>query len=161
MGLGFPDSERRNVDSLFAEFFEKYAYRATVFPGVLQTVRKLKERGIVTGVVSNLMRAILKRHIAEYGLRGFFDVVIGREDCEELKPSPKPLLSAFSKLGMPPEQGRYVGDQTWDVISAKAAGTSPIAISRAGSYHSRRMLESAGPDKIIRKLSTLLYLDSR
>ncbi|MBI4167478.1 MAG: HAD family hydrolase [Candidatus Aenigmarchaeota archaeon] len=155
--LGFPDSESQNVDKLFAEFFDRYAGQTRIFPGVLDAVRKLKERGTVTGVVSNLTAATLNRHIAEYGMDGFFDVVVSREDCEESKPSPKPLLVAFNKLGIPPRQGRYVGDQTWDIIAARAAGASPIAISRAGSYHSRRMLESATPDKIIGKLPSLLY----
>ncbi len=159
--LGLPDSERLNVDRLFAQFFERYADQTRVFPDVLQTVRKLKERGIVTGVVSNLTRSSLGQHINEYGLNGLFEVAVCREDTEETKPSPEPLLVAFRRLGIPPEQGSYVGDQTWDILAARSAGTSPVAISRSGSYHSRRMLESAKPDKIIGKLSTLLYLDAR
>ncbi|MBI1972061.1 MAG: HAD-IA family hydrolase [Candidatus Aenigmarchaeota archaeon] len=159
-GLGVPDSERPSVDRLFAQFFKGYEHDVRAFPDAADVIKRLKEKGHAIGIVSNLTRKRLSGHVRDYGLGKFVDIVVSREDADELKPSPKPLLLAFSRLGVPPENGAYVGDQIWDVQSARSAGTSPIAISRAGSYHSRRMLESAEPDRIINKLPSLLYFNS-
>lgn len=160
--LGFKESDKPEVDSLFRRFFyEKYADMVSMFPDALETVKGLKYRKKIVGIVSNLSRERVIAHVNEFGLSKYIDVCVGREDTDEGKPFPQPLIEAFRRLGVPPERGSYTGDQTWDITAAHAAKTMAIGVSRRGSYHTRRMLESADPDRVIRSLSSLLYLDSR
>ncbi len=158
--LGFDDSQKPVVDEMFrGYFYSRHADLVKAYPDALGTMQALKERGRLLGVVSNLPRDRIYAHLKEFGMGNIVDVVVGREDSEETKPSPQPLLMAFERLGLPPENGSYTGDQTIDVISAKAARTGSIAIAHRGSYHTERMLRLAGPDRVIRKLSGLLYYD--
>ncbi|MBI4177370.1 MAG: HAD hydrolase-like protein [Candidatus Aenigmarchaeota archaeon] len=157
---GFLDSEKPAADAIFSDlFFRKYAHLARPFPDAVGTVLEISARGIPVGIVSNLERNVLGMYMEQYGLSGFVSVSVCREDVGEVKPSPASILFAFEKLGIPPEHGSYTGDQSQDVIAAHAARTTAIAVSRRGSYHTRRMLEEAKPDIIITRLSDLLLVD--
>ncbi len=156
---GFVDSEKPAADALFRElFFHKYAPLAKPFPDAIQAVAGLVGKGVVVGVVSDLDREVLDMYMEQYGLKPLVSTSVCRDDSRKVKPSPDSILLAFTNLGMPPENGGYVGDQSWGVEAAHAARTTAIAISRRGSYHTRKMLEETNPDMIISELSDLLEL---
>ncbi len=154
---GFGDSERPLIAKRFSEIFHsKYESLVKPFPDALPALRALSQRGAVIGVVSNYRRRVVEAHLRNYGILGYVDVIVGQEDSDEQKPSPKPLLIAFQMLGISPKEGCYTGDSNWDIESAHAVGAFSIAISRAGSHHSREMLAKAKPDRIIQSLEELL-----
>ncbi len=154
---GFAESEKRDVVRYFKEIFHsKYENLVRPFPDAFSTIKTLKYRGALIGVVSNNQTANVRSQLRSYGLSGFVSTVVGGEDCDERKPSPKPLLTAFGRLGINPEDGCYTADKTWDIMSAHAAGTTAIAISREKSYHNERMLLAAKPDRLIHSLKELL-----
>ncbi|MBI3412949.1 MAG: HAD hydrolase-like protein [Candidatus Aenigmarchaeota archaeon] len=158
---GFGDEERPEVDRLFNEiFFERYASRAVLFPDVLSTITELKRRGRSVGIVSNLRRSLLQQHIMEDGLENMVDAIVSREDTDRHKPYPEPILAGFSKLGLSPSDGSYTGDEISDIEASRSAGAFSIAISRKGSHHTRKMLESVKPDLVIGSLTGLLDFDS-
>lgn len=85
----------------------------------LRTTAKMYPTGIVTGSHLHYIEAI-ERQIP---LRSLVPMLV---TCDEVKgrnkPYPDGLLLAARRLRIPPEQCLYIGDQTFDVDAAKAAG---------------------------------------
>jgi histidinol-phosphate aminotransferase len=84
-----------------------------------KTLTKLKTQNYKLGIVTSR-----PREEALYVLRDlipFFpeDCIIAQEDCEEEKPSPKPLLLAKERMGC--RAALYIGDSINDQLAAKAA----------------------------------------
>ncbi|MFH0889807.1 MAG: HAD hydrolase-like protein [Candidatus Aenigmatarchaeota archaeon] len=157
---GFNENERADVDRLFdSVFFSEYWKNAKLFPDALPTINGLRRRGRLVGIVSNLKAATLEQHLAEYGLKNSIDVVVAREDTQNTKPDPDPVIYGFGRLGVKTSEGSYTGDEVSDICAAHSAGTFAISVARKGSHHTRRMLKSAKPDKIIGSLSELLEFD--
>jgi phosphoglycolate phosphatase-like HAD superfamily hydrolase len=73
------------------------------------------------------------------------------------KPAPDLLLAAARRLGVDPASCWSIGDSTWDIAAAQAAGMSSIAVS-SGSAVSDRVLRAAGPDAIVETLSGVVRL---
>ncbi len=95
--------------------------------GAVDTLRKLKERGLKVGVVSRNSRECIKDALRNLKMMKFVDVIVGREDTHETKPNPEPILYALSALGVNSDEAVYVGDHPYDLRAASAAGTSFIA----------------------------------
>ena len=62
------------------------------------------------------------------GLDRRFEVIIGGEDVEELKPDPTGLLWAVDALSTPRERCLYVGDSVTDAETARRAGVPFVAV---------------------------------
>ena len=58
------------------------------------------------------------------------DILICREDTNNHKPHPEPILLALSKLHADPRNSIMVGDHIMDVQCGKAAGTKTIGFVR-------------------------------
>jgi pyrophosphatase PpaX len=58
----------------------------------------------------------------------FFEVIVTRDDSENHKPDPEPLLLACKRLCIKPQEAVYVGDSVVDYQTAKAAGTNFIGM---------------------------------
>ena len=71
--------------------------------------------------------------------------------------SPKPdlLLEAAEQLDVEPAHCWYVGDATWDMVAAVAAGMIPIAVT-AGSAVDEAALRGAGAAAIVAELGELV-----
>ncbi|MBI2085383.1 MAG: HAD family hydrolase [Candidatus Aenigmarchaeota archaeon] len=154
---GFDESEKQAVERRFSEIFHsRYEAAVKIFPDAYPAISGLKNNGAMIGVVSNHRAAAVKSQLADYGLEKFVSVVVGGDEVEERKPSAKPLLVAFRRLGISPQNGCYVADKTWDIMSAHAAGTEAIAISRKLGQHEESALFAANPEKLIHNLEELL-----
>jgi pyrophosphatase PpaX len=97
-------------------------------PEALEAVCALWERGYRLGLVTSKSRDGAGRAIARYALARLLDVIVCLEDTVHHKPAPDPLLHAAAQLGLAPGEALYVGDSTFDVLSAQAAGMPMAAV---------------------------------
>lgn len=105
-----------------------------LFDDALPTIKTIKERGILTGVISNASRE-LSRSCQELGLRPYLDMVLTSDEVGRTKPDPLIFVTALKKLNVRAENVIYVGDQyEADVLGARGAGISPILIDRFDLY---------------------------
>ncbi len=155
MANGIPPDLLREVDERFRESYPQYAPDVTVFPEVEEALLALKRMGKILGVASNIPRLFLRDHLEKLGIDGYFDVITGQEDCDEHKPSPKPILATAEKLGVLPRHAIYVGDMEEDMIAGRRAEALTAGIVREKSYHPRWRLERQSPDFLISDLSEL------
>lgn len=155
---GIPPDLIKQVDGKFREFYPRYVSHVRVFPGVRDVLSELKGKKILLGIASNIPTVFLREHLRNFKMEGYFGAITGQEDCDEQKPSPKPVLVTLEKLGVKPPEAIYVGDMEEDIIAGKRAETYTVAISRKGSYHPHRRLKRQNPDYIISNLGELFAL---
>lgn len=114
------------------------------YPGVVDAVRTLKQRGARLGVVTSKMRAGCIRGLAACGFGGLFEVLVGADDVEKHKPDPAPVQRALAQLNADPTATVFVGDSPHDLVAGRAAGVRTAAV--LWGPFSRHHLESHGPD---------------
>ncbi len=99
------------------------------YAGVTGMLTALTDAGVRTGVVTSKSRVSAVRSLAASGLADIVPLLVGQDDTELHKPHPEPLLKAMAALGATPGTTAYVGDSTWDLLAARAAGVTPIGVT--------------------------------
>lgn len=126
--------------------------RLQLYPQARGLLIKLS-RDYKIGVVSSAPKEILVKELRRLQLTRVVDLVLSKDDVEERKPSPKPLLVAAEKLGVNPADCIYVGDMVEDIQAAREAKVKSIAVS--WGLHSREKLVNENPDYIVDSFSEL------
>ena len=160
LASGIPPELLKEVDRKFRESYPKYAESVGMFPEVIDVLKELKLRGATLAVASNIPTLFLREHLRRFEIDRYLDAITGQEDCDEQKPSPKPILVTVKKLGARPQEAMYVGDMEEDIIAGKKANAVTTAIVRNESYHPRWRLERQKPDYLISNLMELLLICS-
>jgi len=117
-----------------------------------ELLRGLQDRGIRTGIVTRNCRAASELSLSITGMHA--DVVICREDSNNHKPHPEPILLALSKLSADPRNSIMVGDHIMDVQAGKAAGMKTIGFLRED--RPRDFFANAAPDLVAHNLQEVL-----
>lgn len=130
--------------------------RWQVREGVRETLKEIKNRGGLTGLVSNVGSASLSKALERLGLGPFLDIQISRNDARWLKPHPAGIQIVCRRLGCKAQEVWYVGDSLDDIRAARNAGV-PVAIVEGGQSRLSEIRE-ARPNWIIAGLSDLLDL---
>jgi phosphoglycolate phosphatase len=113
----------------FATLRTDPTYAEPLFPGALDCLESLRRRddvllGIATGKSRRGVAHLLDRH----GWRSIFSIVQTADDAPS-KPHPAMIRQAMAELGVPPERTVMVGDSSFDMEMARAAGVRPIGVS--------------------------------
>ncbi|MCH8064130.1 MAG: HAD-IA family hydrolase [Chloroflexi bacterium] len=122
--------------ALSDEFFRLFVQRAdevmvestTLFDRVPDAVRELKSLGLSLGIVSSKYRRRIEVTLGAADLLECFDVIVGGEDVQEIKPSPVGLRRAIERLGRSVDAALYVGDSTTDAETAMRARVRFVAV---------------------------------
>ena len=93
------------------------------YPHAVSTLIKLKEMGLVLGIISDAPRKQAWLRLAESRLTFFFDFVIALEDTGKRKPHLMPFEKGLQKLNMKAGEILFVGDNpARDIKGAKNIG---------------------------------------
>jgi phosphoglycolate phosphatase len=140
IGLSLPDTlnvlagpQPPEISAAFARLFVEHADRVmaaktALYPGVRETLARLKARGLVLGIVSTKYRRRIETILRREGLLAPFALVVGGEDVSTHKPDPESLRLAMEKLGVQPKEAVYVGDSVTDAEAARRAGIAFVAV---------------------------------
>ena len=105
-----------------------------LYDDVLSTLKTLKERKFVLGLLTNLnkdMNAICR----ELGLEPYLDFVVTSGEVGSDKPAPPIFLAALQRAGVNASEAVHVGDQyNLDVLGARGVGITPILIDHYDIY---------------------------
>jgi phosphoglycolate phosphatase len=88
----------------------------------------LKHKGIGLGIVSTKYRHRMISILDREQLTSCFDVIIGAEDVQQLKPHPQGVQKAMAVLGATPATTLYIGDSLTDARTAAKAGIDFMAV---------------------------------
>lgn len=101
----------------------------SAFPGVRECLQELHGQGLKLGVVTSKLHALAWHGLEICGLAPFLDCCIGADDCDESKPSPKPVRFGLEALGLSADRCPYVGDSPFDMQAGAGAGCPTVAVT--------------------------------
>lgn len=125
------------------------------YPGTVETLIKLKQKGMKLGIVSDAPSVNAWIRLVEMGIVDFFDVVITLHDTGKKKPSKIPFMKAVKGIGTEPEKILFVGD--WperDIQGAKAIGMK----TAFAKYGNRKNVKKHGADYELESIEDILRL---
>ncbi len=105
-----------------------------LFDDVLSTLKTLKKRWLILGLITNATRDKLALH-RKLGLERYLDFVVTSQEAGADKPEPPIFLAALDRARVKAFEALHVGDQyQLDVVGARRAGINPILIDRCDLY---------------------------
>lgn len=127
------------------------AGHAEVHAGVPELLRGLEKRGLKIGIVTRNCRAAVERILGQDTLP--HDVLVTRDDVDQVKPHPEHLTAALRELGVPAERALMVGDHPMDIKAGRVVGTHTVAVLTGYSPRERFLPEE--PDLILNEVREL------
>lgn len=142
---GSPEFQRVFDD--FNEYYKAHSNDMTKpYPGIMEMLAALKERGIKMAIVSNKIQpeteALRERWFAEY-----IPYAVGRVEGIPPKPDPAMAIAALDLLGSTPAQSYFMGDSQPDVRTGRNAKCTSVACT--WGFRTFAILEEEYPDFII------------
>lgn len=107
---------------------------ADVYPGVMDGLILLRDRGLRLACLTNKPIAFARPLLKSKALDGFFLRVFGGDSFERKKPDPLPLLRTCEALQSLPARTLMIGDSSNDAAAARAAGC-PVLLVTYGYNH--------------------------
>lgn len=129
------------LDHRSGELFSELNRVPSAHEGVTDLLRALDAAGRRWAVATSSRPAQVRASIDALGL-GHEPIVTDGSHVAHAKPAPDLLLAAADQLGVPSERCWYVGDATWDMLAARAAGMTAIGV--ASGAVSQEALKDAG-----------------
>lgn len=147
--------QARLVEGYKAGFvLERSSAPAPLYPGVAEGLARLAARDdLLLGVATGKSRRGLDHLIAAHGWAGMF-VTRQTADTNASKPDPAMIEAAMAETGAAPERVLMIGDTSYDMAMARAAGVGALGVS--WGYHDRAALLEAGADWIAPDMPALI-----
>ena len=141
---------------LYREMFDiDPLYKVSHYPGMPETIKALKSRGVKIAVCSNKPHIATVKVVQEmFGYE--FDVVIGQSDALRKKPAPDEPLKAAEELGVKPEECMYFGDTGTDMQTGNAAGMYTVGV--LWGYRDKKELVENKAQELLEKPEEILKL---
>lgn len=124
-----------------------------LFPGVAETLAALRTLpGMKLGIATGKSRKGAEFIVARHGWEDLFDVVQSADDAPS-KPHPGMILNAMAAVGASPERTAMVGDSSFDIEMAVAAGAVPVAV--AWGFQPAASLVALGARHVLTRMDEL------
>jgi len=122
------------------------------FPEVPDTLRRLKQAGLRTAILSNGSRRMLDAAVTGNKLEHLLDAVLSVDEVGVFKTHPKVYQLAVDRLALPASAISFQSSNAWDAYAASAFGMRVVWCNR---YGQRRERLPGSPDREIRTLAEL------
>lgn len=116
-----------------------------LFEGVAEVIEQLEGAGWTLGVATGKSDRGLAHVLARHGLTHRFET-LQTADRHPSKPDPSMLLTAMAETGAEPHMAAMIGDTSFDMTMARAAGMRAVGV--AWGYHAVAELADAGADVV-------------
>jgi HAD superfamily hydrolase (TIGR01509 family) len=149
-GEQIDDDRAEAIDRRSGAIYERRNAAPRPLPGVNRLVAALEQRGILWAIATSSRAGQVATSVDALGLARE-PVIVDASHVEHAKPEPDLLLFAARQLRVTPAACWYVGDSTWDMVSAVAAGTVAIGVT-VGSAVGAAALAGAGAAAVVESL---------
>ena len=137
----------------YLDFYkDRPAVKTTIYPGVVETLEKLKESGFRLGVCSNKPHVMTVLVLQALDLDRFFDAATGGDNVPHRKPDGRHIHLTLEMMGLSGASAVMVGDSETDVDAAHDARIPAVCVTYGYSHHP---VESLGADALIDDFSVL------
>lgn len=116
-----------------------------LYPGIADLIGALDAEGWLLGVATGKSDRGLDLCLRHHGIHAHF-VTLQTADRHPSKPHPSMLLTAIAEAGASPETTVMIGDTSFDIDMALAAGTRALGVG--WGYHTPEDLIAAGAHSV-------------
>ena len=135
-------------------FDQNCTYHVTLYEGIPEMLKALKDRGIHLAVLSNKPDRQTVKVVKEIFGDNIFDYAQGQKDGIRRKPEPDGVWYLMEQMQVSKEECLYIGDSEVDAATGKNAGLKTIGV--LWGFRDRKTLETAGADHLIERPEELL-----
>lgn len=140
--------------TLFMEAYARAHGHTVRYPGVLECLDALRAAGVLLALITNKPQRFIAPLLQEQQLEGYFGWIIGGDTLPQQKPDPAALLYVMQQAGVTAQSSLFVGDSRNDVLAARAAGVSCVALTYG--YNHGEDIRQQQPALVIDDLRELL-----
>lgn len=148
------DEEADRIDREAGERFDEHNREPRPLPGAHEALARLDAAGITWAIATSSRAEQVRVSVAALRLDHAPRIVDGSR-VRHAKPAPDLLLLAADELAIAADRCWYVGDSSWDMRAAVAAGMAGIGVT-AGAAVDRSALLEAGASVVVDSLHQLL-----
>jgi HAD superfamily hydrolase (TIGR01509 family) len=152
-GQPIDDARAEEIDKRSGEIYERVNSNPMPLPGVRELIDAIDARGLDWSIATSSRKDQVQTSVKALGLEDEPSIV-DASHVQHAKPEPDLLLRAAQELGVEPGRCWYVGDSTWDMVAAVAAGMLPIGVT-AGAAVDERALHGAGAAAVVKTLDEI------
>lgn len=142
----YPEHDRAFHQQLIAGYRRHWLGREPVtsplFPGAAETLQRLNAEGYLLAVATGKSRRGLEASLDSSGCAALFHASRCADEAPS-KPHPGMLEQLMDQLGVMPEATLMIGDTDFDLLMARNAGASAVAVTYGA--HPRERLAAAAP----------------
>ena len=128
-------------------FDQNCTYHVTLYEGIPEMLKALKDRGIHLAVLSNKPDRQTVKVVKEIFGDNIFDYAQGQKDGIRRKPEPDGVWYLMEQMQVSKEECLYIGDSEVDAATGKNAGLKTIGV--LWGFRDREELEAFKPKYII------------
>jgi HAD superfamily hydrolase (TIGR01509 family) len=149
-GQPIDNAGAEEIDKRSGEIYERLNSNPKPLPGVRELIGAIEARGLDWSIATSSRKDQVQTSVKALGLDSEPSIV-DASHVEHAKPEPDLLLRAAEELDVDPGRCWYVGDSTWDMVAAVAAGMLPIGVT-AGAAVDEQALRGAGAAAVVKTL---------
>lgn len=157
--MTYTGMSREEAEQAVFYYRERYSvtgiFENRPYPGILEMLRQLKEKRFLLAVASSKNEESVDLVLEHFALKQYFDAAAGSFLDGRRSRKADVIEEALRRLNLSghAEQALMVGDKEHDVIGAREAGISCVAV--AYGYGTMAELEAAKPLKIVHRVEEL------
>lgn len=150
-GMGIP---MKDIEQVKFHFYAYFRQDVSLFPEVEETLKKMSEKGILLGTLSDVAYGMDNEYALEdiSVIIQYIDYPFTSNDIGYRKPRAEGLAFLAEKMRVDRKEMAFVGDEEKDIICARNAGVYSILINRDNG------MKNYGQDKGIKSLDELLTM---
>jgi HAD superfamily hydrolase (TIGR01509 family) len=152
-GQPIDDARAEEIDKRSGEIYERMNSNPKPLPGVKELIDAIETRGLDWSIATSSRKDQVQTSVKALGLDSEPSIV-DASHVEHAKPEPDLLLRAAKELDVDSGRCWYVGDSTWDMVAAVAAGMLPIGVT-AGAAIDKQALRGAGAAAVVKTLDEI------
>ena len=154
-GIELNDRRAGDLGRRSGEIYETLNTDPRPLPGAVRLLGELDERGLSWAIATSSRRQQVGASVDSLRLSHQPTIVDGTH-VEHAKPAPDLLLEAAATLSLPAAACWYVGDATWDMRAAVAAGMPAVGVT-SGAVDADALID-AGADRVVGSLDEVIGL---
>ncbi len=116
------------VDSYKSHYKLISQAKTTLLPGATESVKEASQIARLAIVTTKTTQYSIEM-LENFGIFKYFETIIGRQEVQNPKPHPEPILNALKNMDASKHKNCYmIGDTKLDLIAANEAGVKSIAL---------------------------------
>ena len=153
---------RHDPDEVRGKYREIYAasYGRTLvqpYAGMANLLADLKAAGCSLGIVSSKRTEPIEMTLADTGLNGIFDAIVGSDQVEQFKPLPQTVFLCAQRIGLEDARDALViGDSPHDIEMGQRAALATCGVFWGAA--AEQTIRNASPDYCVADVAALRSL---